>query len=291
MRARVRAFTLIELLVVIAIIGILAALLFPALNRAKTSAESTVCRNNLRQIMLALNQYVQDASAYPDYTNVIEGLYPFTRSLWPPDNDAWAVEKGNPDSSHSTQGPGKGLYACPAYNRLFGVFHSDHLADQMTIPVTGSYGYNELGGAYENQQLVGPSLGLCRQPSAPGRLADQGVPELEVRAPSDMIGFGDASIVGQDLYGVSGMFWLDGLVWSDARQYVAIMYGSPANVQGVRAMQIRHLARWNIGFCDAHVESLRAQQLFDIRNADIARRWNRDHQPHNETWAPPAAPP
>jgi prepilin-type N-terminal cleavage/methylation domain-containing protein len=64
-RAARRAFTLVELLVVIAIIGVLVALLLPAVQAARESARSSQCDNNIRQVALALQMYHDAQSHLP----------------------------------------------------------------------------------------------------------------------------------------------------------------------------------------------------------------------------------
>jgi prepilin-type N-terminal cleavage/methylation domain-containing protein/prepilin-type processing-associated H-X9-DG protein len=70
-RARAQGFTLVELLVVIAIIGVLVALLLPAIQAAREAARRSSCANNLRQIGIAILNFESAKGAYPASDDII----------------------------------------------------------------------------------------------------------------------------------------------------------------------------------------------------------------------------
>lgn len=92
-RAKIGGFTLVELLVVLAVIGILAALLLPALGRGRALAQRTACANNLRQLGVAFQLYFQDnADTFPTSSPQSSlGAHP-EDWVW------WQVQATTPDS-------------------------------------------------------------------------------------------------------------------------------------------------------------------------------------------------
>jgi len=295
-------FTLIELLVVIAIIAVLAALLLPVLSRAKQASHSAVCRNNLRQWGIALRLYLDDYNAFPPFA--IWEVSPLgdrdvhwhsflLKGVGMPDlpwESGWDTEGGAP--------PEPGIQVCPGLGRTTRLVNPYSPRELLAL---GSYGYNQYGVGPPPWDCVwaySGKLGLGGERFRPGfaptgRKDLRPIREDEAVNPSDLIAIGDA-IVGSVYWGgadYSDAAWANEALTPDdiAIRVILGMIPSPsepptahtaADVKAMRAeLQRRHGGKWNVLFCDGHVESLTTANLFDTRKASVRMRWNNDNLP------------
>jgi prepilin-type N-terminal cleavage/methylation domain-containing protein/prepilin-type processing-associated H-X9-DG protein len=250
--AHADAFTLVELLVVLAIIAILAAMLLPALSRAKAQAFSTTCRNHLRQMGLALETYV----------NENRHQYPYAVSR----NSLWFDDL----LPHYPVQWTERAYHCPGYRGAISRF-----AGSLPHDPLGGYAYNARGvGSYDSlapAYLRGlANLGL----SGWGRNAPA-VSQSQLKAPSEMFAIGESRHRGErEVSNDSCVFVMYcGNIWG--RHVPENYYGNPPLPQ-------RHGKDYNQLFCDGHVGSMNPQTLFNPTNT--AAMWNNDNQPHLELW-------
>jgi prepilin-type N-terminal cleavage/methylation domain-containing protein/prepilin-type processing-associated H-X9-DG protein len=276
---RRQAFTLIELLVVIAIIAILAALLLPALSRAKESALNTACRNNLRQFGIALHMYVQDNGAYP--------FGKFGDLQWVPAIEPYVNARFNNLVFSGTAVAGGRVFQCPSYARLISMPNSPWSPTPFEYDL-GTYGYNAAGPSARSPAL---GLGLMGEDPSTG-LNSRPVRESEVVSPSSMIAMGDAPITA--LEATPSRPAIAAVGSSDLDHFWGLEYVLDTNLiitprSDMLFVRKRHQNRWNIVYCDGHTQNLHTRKLFDYKNDNLLRLWNRDHEPHREllgTWLP-----
>jgi prepilin-type N-terminal cleavage/methylation domain-containing protein/prepilin-type processing-associated H-X9-DG protein len=257
-------FTLIELLVVIAIIAILAAMLLPALGRAKAKAQGVNCLSNLRQLGVAMTMYADESGFYPAGVQY-DPVYGYW--TWPPKL-----------RQYTSKGRDVNIFKCPAapaqaqWSVNFGSGFAakyGYLPDEVWLKAGTtnfmSYGENvwgALAGLDPNQGLgvydgSDPVWCVKYGPTKPS----------SVRKPTEMIALGDSN---WDLKKNGDRDWSGFIGMYAERQW-------PLDLHSQRA---------NLHFCDGHAVSLKRTRFTAQLNVpmsaqqDASRLWNLDNLPH-----------
>jgi len=234
-------------------------MLLPAVSKVKERSRATYCKNNLRQLSVAMSLYFTENRHYPGcwWIHDTVGV----------DHYVW------PERMLSHAGGNRKIFSCPAarpetawdtnLNTSLGCKVADGHYDPYAIHRTSrfQYGYNDWGLMQKRlNDPEYPQLGLGGDVTGPffkGFIRD-----TQIASPSQMIMFGDTKADGS----------FDGSIDPTERDQW------PSN---------RHARRTNLAFVDGHIENPRRREVIDFRSDNPWRsRWNNDNQPHNDLiWA------
>jgi prepilin-type processing-associated H-X9-DG protein len=226
---------LVELLVVIAIIGVLAAILLPALSRARQKALSTQCVNNLHQMFLAMSMYTAEnkgryCPAAPDINDGFGGRIRWhgVRATAGPNSDF--DPKQGPLAEYL---PDARVKECPVFTE----FRKRGEVANAFESGTGGYGYN--------MAYIGGTLYTNHQPEC----FTETTSDAHVANPSEVILFADTAMP-QDGYLVEYGFVEPPYFPSPEKPHGNIDWGFAS-----ASIHFRHDGRANILWCDGHIST------------------------------------